>query len=232
MHMEDILDLYALPYDPLHPVICMDERPCQLLGDLLVPIPMKPGKCYTYDHHYERNGVCTLFIAVEPLTGFRFAQVRSRRTKEDYAEFMKTFMELPRYAEAQKFRFVQDNLNTHTAGSLYQAFAPEDARQLKQKIEYHYTPTNGSWLNMAELELSAISRQCLDRRIATQDDLEREVLACVKERNAHEITIHWQFTTSDAREKLKRHYEAVRPPAKESTSHEAKESSTQCINPE
>jgi hypothetical protein len=208
--MEDILDLYELPYDPAYPQICVDERPCQLLGDLLVPIPMKPGKCYKYDHHYERNGVCTLFIAVEPLTGFRFAQVRLRRTKVDYAEFMKALADLPRYGDVKGFRVVQDNLNTHTAGSFYQAFEPEEARQLKQKFEYHQTPTNGSWLNMAELELSAISRQCLDRRIATQDALEQEVLACVKERNAHEIKITWRFTTSDAREKLKRHYEAVR----------------------
>lgn len=210
MCMEDVLDLYTMSYDPLYPQMCMDERPCQLLGDLLVPIPMKPGKCYKYDHHYERHGVCTLFIAVEPLTGFRFAQVRTQRTKVDYAEFMKALTELPRYADAKGFRIVQDNLNTHTSGSFYQAFPPEEAHRLTQQFEHHYTPTNGSWLNMAELELSAISRQCLDRRIATQETLEQEVLACIKERNAQEITIHWQFTTSDARDKLKRHYDAVR----------------------
>ena len=222
MCMEDILDLYALPYDPLYPQICMDERPCQLLGDLLVPIPMKPGKCYKYDHHYERHGVCTLFIAVEPLTGFRFAQVRTQRTKVDYAEFMKALTALPRYADAQGFRVVQDNLNTHTSGSFYQAFEPEEAHRLTQQFEHHYTPTNGSWLNMAELELSAISRQCLDRRISAQETLEQEVLACVKERNAHEIKLHWQFTTSDARDKLKRHYEAVRTPTKDNTLHKGK----------
>lgn len=210
MRMEDVLDLYALPYDPLNPVICMDERPCQLLGDTLVPIPMKPGKCYKYDHHYERHGVYHLFIAVEPLTGFRFAQLRKHRTKVDYAEFMKAFMSLPRYAKVTRFRCVQDNLNIHSAGSFYQAFEPDEAWELKQKIEYHYTPTNGSWLNMAELELSAIARQCLHRRIATPERLEQEVLACVKERNAHEVTITWQFTTADARDRLKRHYEAVR----------------------
>jgi hypothetical protein len=210
MRMEDILALYELPYDPAYPQICVDERPCQLLGDLLVPVPMKPGKCYKYDYHYERNGVCTLFIAVEPLTGFRFAQVRTQRTKVDYAEFMKTLTELPRYAEAKGFRVVQDNLNTHTAGAFYQAFTPEEAWRLKHLFEYHQTPTNGSWLNMAELELSAISRQCLDRRIATQEALEHEVLACVKERNDQAIKITWRFTTADARDKLKRHYEAVR----------------------
>jgi hypothetical protein len=208
--MEDILDIYELPYDPQWPQVCFDERPCQLLGDTLVPIPMKPGKCYKYDHHYERNGTCCLFVAVEPLTGFRFVQVRKRRTKVDYAEFMKAFVELPRYADVQGFRLVQDNLNTHTAGSFYQAFVPETARQLKQKFEYHYTPTNGSWLNMAEIELSAISKQCLDRRIPEQDLLEQEVLACVKERNEKEIKITWRFTTHDAREKLKRHYNSIK----------------------
>jgi hypothetical protein len=210
MWMEDLLDLYTWPYDPGYPVICFDERPCQLLGDTLVPIPMQPGKCYKYDYHYERNGVCTLFIAVEPLTGFRFAQVRLHRTKVDYAEFLKAFASLPRYAKVKQFRLVQDNLNTHTAGAFYQAFEPDEAWQLKQQFEPHYTPTNGSWLNMAELELSAMSRQCLKRRIPTHELLEREVLACVKERNAHEIKITWRFTTANAREKLKRHYQAVK----------------------
>lgn len=210
MRMEDVLDLYALPYDPEWPQVCFDERPCQLLGDTLVPIPMQPGKCYKYDYHYERKGVCNLFIAVEPLTGFRFAQVRTQRTKVDYAAFMKAFVELPRYAEVKGFRLVQDNLNTHTAGAFYQTFEPEEARQLKQPFEYHATPTNGSWLNMAEIELSAITRQCLDRRIPTQEKLEQEVLACVKERNEQRIAITWRFTTKDAREKLQRHYDGLK----------------------
>jgi hypothetical protein len=208
--MEDVLDVYELPYDPRWPVICFDERPCQLLGDTLVPIPMKPGKCYKYDHHYKRNGVCSLLVAVEPLTGFRFIQVRKRRTKVDYAEFMNALVELPRYATIEGIRLVQDNLNTHTAGSFYQAFEPEIARQLKRKFAFHYTPTNASWLNMAELELSAISRQCLDRRIPTQELLEQEVKACVKERNEHAVKITWRFTTTDAREKLKRHYKSIK----------------------
>ncbi len=210
MRMEDILDLYALKYDPCYPVICVDERPCQLLGDTLVPIPMAPGKHYKYDHHYERHGVCSLFIAVEPLTGFRFSMVRARRTKEDYAEFMSALRELPRYAHVKKFRLVQDNLNTHTAGSFYAAFDPQPAWELKQKFAVHYTPTNGSWLNMAEIELSAISRQCLHRRIPSQEELAREVAACVKERNAHEIKITWSFTRSHARDTLQRHYQAVK----------------------
>jgi len=210
MRMEDLLDLYALPYDPEYPVICFDERPCQLLGDTLVPVPMQPGKCYKYDYHDERNGVCTLFIAVEPLAGFRFGQVRTQRTKVDYAEFMKALVELPRYADIKGVRLVQDNLNPHTAGAFYQAFAPNEAWRLKHLFEYHSTPTNGSWLNMAELELSAISRQCLDRRIPEHDVLEREALACVKERNDKAITITWRFTTNDARKKLERHYESIK----------------------
>lgn len=210
MQMEDILDLYELPYDPRHPQVCVDERPCQLLGDALMPIPMTPGKCYKYDYHYQRHGTCALFVAVEPLAGFRFVQIRPQRTKVDYAEFMKAFAELPRYADVESFRLVQDNLNTHTAGSFYQAFEPETARQLKQTFEYHYTPTNASWLNMAEIEISALAKQCLDRRIPTRDLLEREVLACVKERNEKGIGITWSFTTNDAREKLKRHYETIK----------------------
>lgn len=203
MRMEDLLDLYELPYDPRYPVICFDERPCQLLGDILVPIPMQPGKAYRYDHQYERYGTCCLLIAVEPLTGFRFAQVRQQRTKEDYAQFMQALV--AQYPHAEKIRLVQDNLNTHTAGSFYQAFDAETARQLARKFDYHYTPTNASWLNMAEIELSAIARQCLHRRIAEHTVLEQEVSACVKERNEKAITITWQFTTNDARTKLKRH---------------------------
>jgi hypothetical protein len=225
MRMEDVLDVYALPPDPDWPLVCVDERPCILLGDTLVPIPMKPGKCYRYDYHYERNGVCNLFIAIEPHTGFRFAQVRTQRTKEDYAEFMKAYVELPRHAGVKGFRCVQDNLNTHSAGSFYQAFEPEEAWRLKQLFEYHQTPTNGSWLNMAELELSAMTRQCLDRRIPTQEELEREVLACVKERNAQEMKITWQFTTADARKKLKRHYDGLRKACEESDSSQEEKSS-------
>jgi hypothetical protein len=210
MLMEHLLDLYELPYNPRKPVICFDERPCQLLGDTLVPIPMKPGKCYKYDHHYERKGTCCVFIAVEPLTGFRFVRVYEQRTKKEYAAFMKELSELPRYANVERFQVVQDNLNTHNAGSFYQAFEPEAARQLKLKFDFHYTPTNASWLNMAEIELSAISKQCLDRRISEQDELEEEVLACVKERNKKGIKIVWQFTTHDARTKLKRHYDTIK----------------------
>lgn len=210
MRMEDLLDLYELPYDRRYPVICFDERPCQLLGDKRMPMAMQPGKAYRYDHHYERKGTCCLLVAVEPLTGFRFGQVRAHRTKIEYAEFMQALVALPRYAGATRIRLVQDNLNTHSAGSFYQAFEPEEARQLKQQFEYHYTPTNGSWLNMAEIELAAISRHCLHRRIPTQQQLEREVLACVKERNEQQMKITWRFTTCDARKKLERHYNTIK----------------------
>lgn len=210
MQMEDMLDLYEMPYDPRWPLLCFDERPCQLLGDTLAPIPMQPGKAYTYDDHYERHGTCCLLVAVEPLTGFRFVQVRAHRTKVDYAEFMKALVELPRYSDVTGFRFVQDNLNTQSAGSFYQAFDPETARQLTRKLAYHDTPTNASWLNMAEIELAALSKQCLDRRIPTQEQLAQEVLACVKERNDNEITITWQFTTNAARRKLQRHYNTIK----------------------
>jgi hypothetical protein len=210
MRMEDVLDLYECPYDPKQPQVCFDERPCQLIGDRLVPLPMQPGKAARYDHQYERHGTCCLLVAVEPLTGFRFIQVRQHRTKVDYAEFMKALVELPRYAEVERFRLVQDNLNTHTAGSFYQAFDAETARQLARKFEYHFTPTNGSWLNMAEIELSAIAKQCLDQRIPDQTQLEHTALACVKERNEQEITITWRFTTPDARTKLHRHYQALK----------------------
>ena len=175
-----------------------------------MPIPMTPGKCYRYDHHYERKGTWCLLVAVEPLTGFRFAQVYDHRTTVEYARFMNALVDLPRYANILGVRLVQDNLNTHNAGSFYQAFEPEMARQLSRKFDYHYTPTNASWLNMAEIELSAISKQCLDRRIASMEELEREALACVNERNEHASKITWQFTTNDARKKLKRHYDPIK----------------------
>ena len=208
MRMEDLLDLYEQPHDPAQPVICFDERPCQFIGDRVTPLPMQPGQSRKEDTQYERHGVCCLLIAVEPLTGRRFAQVRPRRTKEDYAEFMQALA--AQYPDATRLRLVQDNLNTHTAGSFYQAFDAATARQLTQRFEFHATPTHASWLNMAEIELSAIARHCLDRRIPSQDVLEREVLACVKERNELRVSITWRFTTTDARTTLKRHYTSIK----------------------
>ncbi|GAK49348.1 transposase [Candidatus Moduliflexus flocculans] len=199
MRMEDVLDVYDLPYDPRHPVICLDERPCQLLGDTVIPLPMTPGQPTKEEYQYERHGVCRLFVAVEPLAGRRVAQVRPRRTKEDYAAFMQALA--AQYPQTERLRVVQDNVNPHTAGSFSQAFDPATAWALKQRFECHATPPHASWLNMAEIELSAIARQCLNRRIASLDELEREVLACVKERNEQQRRITWRFTTPDARVK-------------------------------
>ena len=209
MRMEDLLDLYEQPYDPLCPVVCFDEMPFQLLGEVLVPIPMRPGKTYRYDHHYKREGTCCILLAVEPLAGWRFAQVRNRRTKIDYAEFMQAMI-AARYERVRRVRLVEDNLNTHSAGSFYQAFEPEIARDLKGRVEPHHTPKKASWLNMAELELSVLGRQCLNRRIADQKVLDQEVKAWVKARNEKAVKLNWGFTTNDARDKLKRHYESIK----------------------
>ena len=206
--MEDVLDLYEESYDPEKPVICMDERPCQLIGDIVAPIPMKPGKPKKEDNEYERNGTCSVFIACEPLTGWRYVEVRKRRTKMDYAEFMDRVSE--HYIDVSVMRVVQDNLNTHAYGSFYEKFAPEKARNLKNRFEFHYTPKKGSWLNMAEIELSALARQCLDRRIGDMETLESEAKAWEEKRNKQKIMIQWRFTTNHAREKLERHYKAVK----------------------
>ena len=208
MRMEDLLDLYAEPYNPQQPVLCFDERPCQVIGDTVMPLPMPPGQSRREDAQYARHGVCCLLLAVEPLAGRRFAQIRSHRTKIEYAEFMQALV--AQYPQAERLRLVQDNLNTHTAGSFYHAFDPTTARQLTQRFEFHATPKHASWLNMAEIELSAIARQCLEQRLPTQEALAHEVFACVNERNEHATTITWRFTTNDARKKLKRHYDAIK----------------------
>jgi hypothetical protein len=206
--MEDILDLYEEPYDPKRPVIGVDERPCQLIGDVVAPIPMKSGKLRKEDNEYERNGTCSVFIACERLTGWRYVEVRKQRTKMDYAEFMDRVSE--HYTDASLIRVVQDNLNTHNAVSFYERFDPEKARNLKNRFEFHYTPKKGSCLNMAEIELSALARQCLDRRIGDMKTLEHEAKAWEAERNQQKIMIHWRFTTNHAREKLERHYKAIK----------------------
>lgn len=206
--MEDILDLYEEPYDPKRPVLCFDERPCQLIGDVVSPIPMKLGKPKKEDHEYERNGTCNAFIVCEPLTGWRYLEVREHRKKVDYAEFMETVS--GKYPDAEVMRVVQDNLNTHTAGSFYERFDAEKARYLKNRFEFHYTPKKASWLNMVEIELSALARQCLGRRIGDTEILQREGKAWEQRRNQQKIRIQWRFTTNHAREKLERHYDAVR----------------------
>lgn len=202
--MENILDLYEQPYDPKRPLVCLDERPCQLIEDVLVPLPMESGKTKREDYHYQRNGVCTVFTALEPLSGRRFVQVRERRTKQDYTAFMEELAE--HYSHAEKIVLVQDNLNTHTPGSFYAALKPDGAFALAQRFEMHYTPPKASWLNMVEIELSALSKQCLDRRIGDMETLTREVMAWATERDAKQATVQWQFTKNKARSKFERFY--------------------------
>src|SRR5512137_273208 len=194
--MEDVLDLYEQPYDPKHPVICFDERPCQLIGDAIIPIPIKPGSPKKEHYEYIRNGTCCVFLAFEPLAGKRLICVKERRTMVDYADFMRLLA--GQYPEAETILLVQDNLNTHTAGSFYNALPPDDAFQLGRRFEYHYTPKKGSWLNMAEIELSALSKQCLDRRIADMKRLIDEVSAWEQERNAIGATVRWRFSQTAA----------------------------------
>lgn len=207
--MEDVLDIYELPYDPLRPVICFDEKPFQLLGDTLVPIPMKPGRCYLYDYHYERKGIYNILIAFEPLTGWRFVKVTKQRTKKDYALFMKELVD-NYFPNVEHIKLIQDNLNTHNASSFYENFEPLEAWRLKNMFKYHYTPKGASWLNMVEIELSAFSKQYLNRRIPEQEILEQIVNMGVKERNQKQIKVNWRFTTNDARIKLKRHYPTIK----------------------
>ena len=203
--MENILDLYEQPYNPKRPLLCFDERPCQLIGEIITPLPMEAGQPEREDYQYARHGVCTLMIAFEPLTGQRIIQVFPHRTKLEYASFMKTLADT-HYAHAAQLLLVQDNLNTHTPGSFYAAFPAEDAFALAQRFEMHYTPKHASWLNMVEIELSALSKQCLDRRISDMETLQREALAWANERNEQRVTVQWRFTKNDARTKLQRHY--------------------------
>ena len=203
--MERILYLYALPYDPKRPLWCYDERPCQLLGDTLVPIPMEPGKKWRYDHHYERKGVCNILIAFQPHTGQRVVQVRPRRRAKEYAEFM-VELKTVHNPEADTLQIVQDNLNTHSPSSFYTILPPDQALAMGNLFEMNYTPTNGSWLNMVEIELSVIVRQGLARRIDSIQLLEREVLTLVDQRNREAMTVNWQFTPELARTKFERFY--------------------------
>jgi hypothetical protein len=203
--MEDVLDVYHRPYDPQRPVVCMDEASKQLIAEVREPLPPKPGQIAKYDSEYERRGTANLFMAVEPLAGQRTVQVTDRRTRIDWAQFIH-FLLTTIYPEAALVVLVMDNLNTHGIGSLYEAFDPVTARQLAARLEIHHTPKHGSWLNMAETELSVLSRQCLDRRLDSQHLLASEVAAWEQNRNTHQAKIDWQFTTADARTKLKRLY--------------------------
>jgi hypothetical protein len=203
--MEDVLDLYQLPYDANYPVVCMDEKPYQLLGESRAPILMKAGKPERQDGEYVRNGTCSIFIFNEPLSGWRHTCVCERRTKIDWANQIRILLE-QYYPNEAKIRLVMDNLNTHAISSLYEAFTPELARSLAKRLEIHHTPKHGSWLNMAEIELSVLSKQCLDRRIDDIALLRKELSFWEANRNAIQKGVDWQFTTVDARIKLKRLY--------------------------
>lgn len=203
--MEDVLEVYHRPYDAERPVVCMDECSKQLIGEVRTPLPPKPGHVAKQDSEYERRGTANVFMAVEPLAGQRTTQVTERRTRVDWARFVQMLL-VTVYPLAQKVVLVMDNLNTHGIASLYEAFAPEVARTLAARLEIHHTPKHGSWLNMAETELSVLSRQCLDRRIDNRALMAREVESWQADRNAANARINWQFKTADARIKLKRLY--------------------------
>lgn len=207
-NMEDVLDVYHRPYDENCPVICMDEKPYQLLDECRQPIPMKPGDIKRYDSEYVRNGTCSIFVFTEPLKGWRTVCVSERRTRIDWARYIAELLEV-HYPSAPKICLVMDNLNTHAIASLYEAFPAAKARALAKRLEIHYTPKHGSWLNIAEIELSVLSSQCLGRRISDIAVLAHELDAWNTSRNRNSSSVNWQFTTDDARIKLRRLYPAV-----------------------
>jgi len=207
--MEDVLAVYARPYDQQKPVVCMDEKPYQLLDHVRAPLPAQPGSTEKVDNEYERKGTCSIFIFTEPLVGWREAEALPRRTKVDWAHKVKWLLD-EQYPDAEKVVLVMDNLNTHTASSLYEAFPPDEAFRLAQRLELHFTPKHGSWLNIAECELSALATQCLgSRRIAMIETLNAELKAWHTRRNHAQKGVDWQFTTEDARIKLKRLYPKI-----------------------
>ena len=206
--MEDVLAVYAEPYDPKRPKVCFDETPKQLIAETRVPLPAQPGQVERYDYEYRRNGTCNLFMFFEPDRGWRHVAVTERRTLVDFAQQMKWLVD-EAYPEAEVVRVVLDNLNTHRAAALYEAFEPAEARRILKRLEFHYTPKQGSWLNMAELELGVFSRECWDRRIGDQGTLARETRALEEERNTAHATVQWRFTTHNARTKLHRLYPSI-----------------------
>jgi DDE superfamily endonuclease len=203
--MEEVLAVYTLPEDPEVPLVCMDEASKQLVGETRTPLPLRPGGIPHYDYEYVRNGVANLFMLFAPLLGWRHVEVTDRRCRVDWARVMRDLVDV-HFPHARTIRVVLDNLNTHAAGSLYEAFPPEEARRILDRLELHYTPKHGSWLNMAEIELSVLGRQCLDRRIPEQEMLRQEVAAWEASRNSAQATTEWRFTTADARIKLKHLY--------------------------
>ena len=209
-HMEDVLEVYHRPYDPTRPVVCVDETFTQLIGETREPLPMRPGAVERYDHVYVRNGTVHLFLVCEPLAGWHHIEVREHRRRADWALFIRSLLE-GRYRAAERVVLVMDQLNTPSPASLYEAFPPEEAKRLADRLEIHHTPKHGSWLNMAEIDLSALTRQCLSRRIARTDTLERHIQHWEENRNAAATTIQWQFTTADARIKLRSLYPSLQP---------------------
>jgi len=206
--MEDVLEVYSRPYDPKRPVVCLDETSKQLIGEVQAPLSTGPSQMARYDYEYVRNGVANIFMIFEPLAGQRDVEVTDRRTKKDYAECLRKIAD-QMYPDADVVVLVQDNLNTHSPASLYEAFEPVEAKRLADRFEVHYTPKHGSWLDMAEIELGILGRQCLSRRIDNVHDLRREVNAWQAARNAVATKVNWQFTTTDARIKLRRLYPSL-----------------------
>lgn len=205
--MEKVLWLYSQPLDEKYPVICYDERPCFLIGDIIEPLSMQTGKTVKQHYAYEKKGSCCLLAAIEPLTGTRLAQVHDQRTMKEYTLFMQELAKM--YPNATKIRVVQDNLNTHNVNSFYQHLPADEAFELAQRFEFYYTPKSASWLNMIEIEFSALAKQCLNRRIPSQQQLEAEIVTIVKERSDKQIKIDWQFSIQKARTKLNRHYQKI-----------------------
>lgn len=206
--MEDVIQTYMLPYDPKRPVVCFDEASRQLFGEVRAAKPPRPGAPARVDYEYERKGVCCQLVMCEPLRGWRHVTVTERRTRKDYAHCIRDMVDR-HFPRATKILLVQDNLNTHDGASLYEAFPPEEARRILDRIEFHYTPKHGSWLNMAETEISIMGRQCLDRRLESQARMAEEVAAWEKERNTRKVHIHWTFTIAAARQKLQKLYPSI-----------------------
>lgn len=203
--MEAVLELYSDPYNPQEPVVCFDERPVQLVSETRLPLPSEPGKPERYDYEYKREGTCNLFAFFQPLQGWRQIKVTERRTSEDFAFCMQYLVDVL-FPEAAQIHLVLDNLNTHTPAALYQTFPPQEALRILSKLEFHYTPKHGSWLNMVELEFSVLSRQCLERRIPSTAELQQEIEAWEQQRNQNRATVNWRFSTLDARTRFERLY--------------------------
>ena len=209
--MEDVLDLYSEPFDPVRPVICFDESPTQLIGEVRQPIPAEPGQLQRYDFEYKRNGTANLFVFLDAHRSWRKVKVTDRRTAIDFADCMRDLTDI-HFPDAELIRVVQDNLSTHTAASLYAAFPPDEARRVLRRLQFHYTPKHASWLNMVELEIGVLRSQCLDRRIESREDLEREIAAWERQRNQSGAKINWMFTCEKARDKLGRAYPKIDGP--------------------